>query len=349
MYSVKSAYTLIQESKTYQQVDGNTKFWKCLWNLKIPPKVKNFMWRAVTNCLPTKDLLRVKKVNVDALCPLCNTTPESILHCLVTCTYAQSCWTAFNVTIDPTAQTQFLQWMITAMDVWSIQQKEMGVMLCWSVWKSRYDLVWKQRGMEISEVLALARVVLSEWQEAQDKHFDKSWSLLAPDDGNEHWTLPKINNIKVNTDAAIFQDDNCYSYAFAARNHKGEFIHAQSRCKPGHIAPESAEALGISEALSWMKEKHMAGVIVESDCLVAVQAIRGSAQLLSYFGRIVGQCRVLLEELKHKDVILRFVKWSANNLAHSLASCSYSIADRVWEPGVAYSDLSHVLANDLKQ
>lgn len=67
--------------------------------------------------------------------------------------------------------------------------------------------------MRVREVVDSARVGLSQWQEAQDKNFDRY--------GDEHWIQPMENKIKVNTDAAIFHTSNCYSYAFAARNHRG--------------------------------------------------------------------------------------------------------------------------------
>lgn len=63
--SVKSAYTLIQENKLSREVYGDSRVWKRLWNLRIPPKVKSFIWRAAMNCLPTKDLLLIKRVNVN--------------------------------------------------------------------------------------------------------------------------------------------------------------------------------------------------------------------------------------------------------------------------------------------
>lgn len=107
---------------------------------------------------------------------------------------------------------------------------------------------------------------------------------------------------KVNTDAAIFHTSNCYSYAFVARNQKGELIEARSSCKPGHISPESVETMGIQEALSWIKDKQLTEVTVETDCFVAVQAIRGNATMRSYFGKIVQECRVLLLQLKDKGL-----------------------------------------------
>lgn len=95
-YSVKSAYRLIQDDKPSFNTDDNLGFWRNLWNLKIPLKVKIFLWRASTSSLPTKDLLRAKKVQVNDLCPMCNDQPEFVLHVFVNCAYATSCWEKFD-------------------------------------------------------------------------------------------------------------------------------------------------------------------------------------------------------------------------------------------------------------
>ena len=40
-------------------------------SLKIPPTVKNFMWRSLTGCLPTKEnYLLCKRVAVLSVCPV---------------------------------------------------------------------------------------------------------------------------------------------------------------------------------------------------------------------------------------------------------------------------------------
>jgi len=51
-YSVKTAYKDILNHDVaiiQHRVPGN---WTFIWNLKLPPKVKNFLWRACRNCLP---------------------------------------------------------------------------------------------------------------------------------------------------------------------------------------------------------------------------------------------------------------------------------------------------------
>ena len=149
--------------------------------------------------------------------------------------------------------------------------------------------------------------------------------MLNPDDGDELWTLPTENTTTINTGAAVYDSSNRYSYVFTARNYKGELLEARSSCKEGRTTPEYAEAMGIRKALSWIKGKQMQKVVVETDFLVAVQAIRGSAPISSYFGVIVQECTNLLMEVKDKGVVFKFVKRSANSLAHVFVSCSDSV------------------------
>ncbi|KAL8095291.1 hypothetical protein AgCh_036668 [Apium graveolens] len=109
--------------------------------------------------------------------------------------------------------------------------------------------------MEVCEVVALAKAVINQWREAQDKFLTSHG------------------------------DTNSYAVAFATRNHKGDLIHVHSSCRPWRITPECAETVGIREVLSWIKDMNLAEVTVETDCLVAVQAIRSLRQMFSYFGR----------------------------------------------------------------
>ncbi|XP_060972158.1 uncharacterized protein LOC115717516 [Cannabis sativa] len=58
-YSVRSAYKLLQDQKHHSDNPEGHTFWKKLWSLKVPPKMKDLVWRAASNCLATKieDLL----------------------------------------------------------------------------------------------------------------------------------------------------------------------------------------------------------------------------------------------------------------------------------------------------
>lgn len=90
---------------------------------------------------------------------------------------------------------------------------------------------------------------------------------------------------------------------------------------------------------------------IESECLQVVQFIRSSKTSPSYLGRVVKECRKLLVSLKDQNILFRFVKRSANNVAHYLArySCSAAVAVRKLRMGNVHFKFRNVLLNDLKQ
>lgn len=105
--------------------------------------------------------------------------------------------------------------------------------------------------------------------------------------------------------------------------------------------------MGIRVALSWFKEREMHRVVIETNCLVVIQAIRGTVPMSSYFGVIIQECRNLLVDMKDKGIVLKFVKRSVNSLAHSFVSCSYSLADRIWKANDVSPEIVHVLEFDI--
>lgn len=125
------------------------------------------------------------------------------------------------------------------------------------------------------------------------------------------------------------------------RDSSGMVREAFASCHWGSVDPGIAEAIGVREALSWIKRKEWAKGEIESNCLIVVQAIQSSVEMISYFGSIISDCRVLLRELKH--VVLRFVKRSANRVAHNLARASSIVSDRVYAGSVLSLIQSFVL------
>lgn len=161
-------------------------------------------------------------------------------------------------------------------------------MVCWELWKARNNLVWNQKGGEITEVVVSTTSVLNHWISVQDKTFDNFLGFMTQDDGAEHWKAPNVDKIKVNTDAAIFETSNCYSYSLVARNHNGELIEASTRCIQGKVSPEMAEVMGI--ILSWVRKQPGLRCEIETDSLLL---IKSSSVKLSYIGRLVKECKDL--------------------------------------------------------
>ena len=54
-YSVKFGYKFLQDCAENSHAPAHeSAFWKKVWGLKVPSKVKNFVWRACREALPTK-------------------------------------------------------------------------------------------------------------------------------------------------------------------------------------------------------------------------------------------------------------------------------------------------------
>ncbi|XP_074362809.1 uncharacterized protein LOC141718821 [Apium graveolens] len=257
------------------------------------------------------------------------------------------CWCLLGISPVEDDQSSFSNWLSVVIQKCTNRKLQEVVMVCWSMWHNRNEIVWNQRGGEGSEVCRSAKALLNQWQNAQDKSFDNFLGFMNQEDGKERWEQPHEGTVKINVDAAIFENFNTYCWSMAARNHKGELVSANTKCRVGRIAPEIAEALGIKEALSWIKNHSMLPAIVETYCLSVLQAIRCSSVQLSYLGRVIDECKVLVSELKNRLVTLNFVKRSANKVAHFLARHNSSVADRIWSGECVYPELQTVLNNDL--
>lgn len=164
LYSVKSAYDSIQDEKFGPVSADNSGFWRQLWNLKIPPKVKHFLWRAVTGSLPTKDNLRCKQVQISSCCPVCQNYAESTLHILVTCSFAEVCWLNSDTPYVTGEFHTFGDWLQLVFQQCSKMEVQSKVMICWTLWKNRNDLVWNQHSLRLKEVVELAKSVLNQWK-----------------------------------------------------------------------------------------------------------------------------------------------------------------------------------------
>lgn len=83
VYTVKSGYkslTGLFNSYATSQVEFNG---QKLWNLLIPPKVKNFIWRVYYNCLRTLDNLQRRQVDVNSQCSFCQAGDETLNHAIM--------------------------------------------------------------------------------------------------------------------------------------------------------------------------------------------------------------------------------------------------------------------------
>lgn len=77
------------------------------------------------------------------------------------------------------------------------------------------------------------------------------------------------------------------------------------------------EAIGLHEAVWWIKEMGLVRVIIEMDAKLMVDAVNRSAVVNSMFGSIIERYRVMLHSQPHYTV--NWISRDANIVAHHLA------------------------------
>jgi hypothetical protein len=159
-YTVKSMYNDLMQ--------GHTIFLrKYLWKLKIPLKIKIFMWFLNNKVLLTKDNLAKRKWKGCQKCCFCNES-ETIQHLFLTCPFAKIIWRMIYLTynLPPPANitNMFGKWLngVGKTDKAKIR---IGISaVCWSIWTSRNDMIFnKQTGINFLQVIRRAAYWIQQW------------------------------------------------------------------------------------------------------------------------------------------------------------------------------------------
>ncbi|ONI00414.1 hypothetical protein PRUPE_6G087800 [Prunus persica] len=128
----------------------NSDVWKVIWRAHITPKIRNFMWRALTNSIPTCANLFGRKLARSPTCRLCGLFPETVEHLLLLCSWTRAVWFGCPFGYAPNLAS------ITTLDSWLSSflrssfadgdQRDWGIslfMFCsWEIWKARCKAIF---------------------------------------------------------------------------------------------------------------------------------------------------------------------------------------------------------------
>ena len=125
------------------------RFWRSLWRLPIPFKVRHFAWRACREALPTKVNLKRKKVLTEDSCEWCKVKPEIAGHVLWGCPKAQEVWECSKLvlSLDRRDDISFMDilWQILLAENVNLDCVSPLVMVAWKLWHSRNE--WRLNGV----------------------------------------------------------------------------------------------------------------------------------------------------------------------------------------------------------
>ncbi|GMP82024.1 hypothetical protein CsSME_00036510 [Camellia sinensis var. sinensis] len=99
IYTVKSGYQLAKVLSSSSPPDQPSSsfllppnFWKHIWTLQVPQKIRHFWWRFCKNLLATKVNLSKCRCAASNMCSVCLKEEESVEHLLFDCGWTKAVW-----------------------------------------------------------------------------------------------------------------------------------------------------------------------------------------------------------------------------------------------------------------
>lgn len=126
IFTVHSAYRMIINTKrrreawlenreSSSEVKQEERNWTSLWKVKVPSKIRVFLWRLARVSIPTGDVRFHRNMADDSSCGLCGEA-DSWRHSLLECRIARSVWALMSDEItehmDRTNEPEAKQWVL---------------------------------------------------------------------------------------------------------------------------------------------------------------------------------------------------------------------------------------------
>ncbi|XP_019192477.1 PREDICTED: uncharacterized protein LOC109186787 [Ipomoea nil] len=335
-YSVKNGYR--QVVGDYVHTTGMFDKWPKLWKLKVPPRCKTFLWRALNNILPTTTNLIIKRVEISPTCAMCGVMHENVMHSLVECDYTRNIWAQSHLPTPNTITDIFHVWFNEVLNILDDDGIIYAVGLLYYIWRARNGAVWDAYLPRPQRIIATVAAAIRAWRIAhpdrpQRLHAQRG-STTATAEQRQETALPHARTPPTIHTAALSRK-KCYIDA--------AFVHATSKAAVGAIlldeqglyitalqaplvncfSPFMAEAIACKEVLSWLWDRGERSVDILTDCLSLQQYLSQAKDTpRSYLGYAIDACRNRMVSFNYVSV--NYVPRSDNRLAHILATSAFS-------------------------
>ncbi|BFG29036.1 hypothetical protein CerSpe_153100 [Prunus speciosa] len=330
-YSVRSGYHWLENRECSEGiipagsshlVDKGT--WSSIWNLKVVPKVKIFLWRAISNALATKWNLWKRHLTRDPICGTCGEFAETIEHALLLCPWTHGVWFGSHLGYRPNPR------LITTLDSWlnNIMNTISGnkyirwdamnsiALICWEIWKERCYVQFHGGNPNPISVLRCASSLIAELASC---HLSNTSDHV---EFSHRWRPPETGRFKVNVDGAWKKDSLQAGAGVIIRNHLGHFMGGGATflyCS----SPGEAKAEAVLTGLRLANDLHLSNITLEGDSKDIIDSLCKKNHTVSW------KIFPILEEIRRRAQAFSSVHWSwapraANEAAHAAAALANS-------------------------
>jgi hypothetical protein len=245
VYTTAAGYRALQATRNISHPPA---FWKRVWDHLSIPKVNFFFWTLMHNKILTGDNMEKRNIVGPHRCVLCNNNSETSQHLFMGCTFAKEVWEIFlqdlQISIPPqnSVAELFASWnslypqRIPSKSFWTKIWTAMPKYVCWQLWLTRNQMIFKEERHSPLQVAAKAKTFLLE---AAQQQYDKEDPLLLPEEKrwlrhlvphpSKHYLSPKT----ANPEWRIRDDEDNFQSWWRSKNLTTIFFDGASKGNPG--------------------------------------------------------------------------------------------------------------------
>ncbi|KAM6590233.1 hypothetical protein CsatA_012838 [Cannabis sativa] len=329
LFTVNSAYHLAQSkalnpSPSTSNPNPYKDWWKTLWTLKIPPKIKHFTWKAFNHLLPCSLNLFLKHAIPSPTCSYCGGDAESVSHALLHCTRVKRIWhhTIFKQFFVDHYRLDIKDFYLLSLSLLRKDHLPLFLGLIWQTWNIRNAHLFQKHSPQ-ANVQDTVASFLQDYQEAQALPSGSHHTATHCSAVLDHILSPSSTALFV--DAAL--NTNAPATGIGMVFMQGlSHVQLSSRIfKPGASSPLFAEAQALYEGLNWCVASNLQPRFVFSDCLNLITKVNGNWQDNSSLSSLVQRIRTFLSSFP--EATLLHVQRQHNDKAHSLAKLALRLRD----------------------
>lgn len=211
-YSVKSGYwlvlqiyksELIREAQTQPSLNVLKDL---IWQLKIAPKIKVFLWKVVCGAIPVADKIASRGMRIDTRCQMCGLDRESPNHVLFSCAVARQVWALSNIPFPESGfdvasvyQNMFYLLQLKKKKQIPKEIKRTFPWILWLLWKNRNNLIFDGLRFLGSETMGKVREDTNQWFLAKElDQVDRDGDNRGNENWHEQWSPPPASWLKCN-------------------------------------------------------------------------------------------------------------------------------------------------------
>ncbi|KAK9665401.1 hypothetical protein RND81_14G109800 [Saponaria officinalis] len=319
MYTVRSGYWLgmsghINEGSISE--NNNSLAWNLCWKLDVPPKLSHFVWRACANILPVKANLHQRHIVSDPLCSVCGSDVETPCHAMFLCQHGHGIWMSISwrdLSRDA-PKSSFICWL-----EWMPQRVDNDELcnilsLTWAAWTTRNMTLFDEDPPKVAHIMMGFSRLVADYRLYAKMVFDPYGYHLSTSPST--WIPPQLGIIKINSDAAVFENGEV-GWGAVVRDSDGHVLSLACKRFRGRCSPEIAEGGAAKFGILLAKRMGVHRVSFESDALGLVEAVRKGRLDRNSLGLLVEDICVILHSFDSFNST--HVKRGGNTIAHYAA------------------------------